>query len=131
MPSSKGKPTDPKLREEVKEEVKQESKGKSEPEQLSLVEMRLLEHCLSGNLADTHQVVDLVAGQLGRPASWHADTRPRAETTRTLARTRTRRRKVPQRNNPEGKKTRRRQITKRNKGNKDSISVNEVGRVNE
>ena len=27
MPSSKGKPTDPKLREEVKEEVKQESKG--------------------------------------------------------------------------------------------------------
>lgn len=27
MPSSKGKPTDPKLREEVKEEVKAESKG--------------------------------------------------------------------------------------------------------
>jgi len=27
MPSSKGKPTDPELREQVKEEVKQESKG--------------------------------------------------------------------------------------------------------
>ena len=30
MPSSKGEPTDPKLRDEVKEEVKAESKGKSE-----------------------------------------------------------------------------------------------------
>ncbi len=32
MPSSKGKPTDPELREEVKEEVKQMSKGAPCPE---------------------------------------------------------------------------------------------------
>lgn len=31
MPSSKGKPTDPKLREEVKEEVKRENKGTHVP----------------------------------------------------------------------------------------------------
>lgn len=40
MPSSKGEPTDPELREKIKEEVKNEEKGASwtfRPEDLSMV----------------------------------------------------------------------------------------------
>ncbi len=66
MPSSKGKPTDPKLREEVKEEVKQESKGRS-VKSASLVPISLSEPWFFGNIADMPQVVGQVAGQLGKP----------------------------------------------------------------
>ena len=51
MPSSKGKPTDPELREQVKEEVKKESKGRSEP--ACFLSSRLPTTCHSGIVADT------------------------------------------------------------------------------
>lgn len=77
MPSSKGKPTDPQLREEVKEEVKQESKGKYvwSNGQTSLT---------------ARQAVEPAAGRHGKPRRWHADMNRRVVTTKTPGRTRTR-----------------------------------------
>jgi hypothetical protein len=67
MPSSKGNPTDPELREQIKEEVKSEQKGNS--------------NVLKSFLTSLQAVV-LVLGRLGKLLNLRRDTKLRAVTTR-------------------------------------------------
>jgi hypothetical protein len=58
MPSSKGEPTDPELREKVKEEVKAESKGPDVPSPIA--------QCRTSDLTD------IIGGGPGKWSAWKA-----------------------------------------------------------
>lgn len=73
MPSSKGEPTDPELRERIKEEVKAEEKGEWSHHPTKSLAGRTGKTLIDG----PEQVVAKAAGQLGKRASWHEGMRLR------------------------------------------------------
>ena len=104
MPSSKGKPTDPKLREEVKEEVKQESKGV----------YQIWGQHFQGD-ADAMQEVVLVHGPPGKQQNLPNDTRPKVVNMRIRRAPRTSQRKEPHRRSQIARRTTRSQEVVRRK----------------
>lgn len=88
MPSSKGEPTDPELREKIREEVKAEEKGTlclSSPTTLRSSTELLLKFV---------QEEAKATGRRGKLGRWRGDTRLPGVTTRTQEITRIRRRKA-------------------------------------
>jgi len=82
MPSSKGEPTDPELREKVKEEVKNEEKGQCHAKFYEWSEVAMTDNSI--------QVVEKEAGRRGKPARCQSVTRLRAVIIKILVIIRTR-----------------------------------------